>query len=107
MNPIDYIEKCTLEDLLEYRRGTVFLDKNKIERNGTRLADLFFISRVYLGCTDFEISEKFGKSQNTVKSQISIVSHKGITYRDRVDDLVKEIAYWKYKQLNNLNGSKI
>lgn len=100
MNPIEYIEKCTLEDLLEYRKGTIFPDKDKKIRNSTRMKDLLFISRMYLGYTDIEIAEKFNISKSAVKSQISMVLNKGITYRDQVDDLIREIGYWKYKQLN-------
>lgn len=101
MNPIEYIEKCTLYDLIAFRKGTTFLDKNNKIRNSTRMKDLFFISRLYLGCPDSEIAEKFNRSKSAVKSQISMVLNKGITYRDQVDDLMREIAYWKYKQLNN------
>lgn len=100
-NPIEYIEKCTLEDLIEFRKGTIFFDRNRstIVRNSTKIKDLFYIARVYLGCTDFEIAKKFKKSQNAVKSQISMAINKGITYNDQIDDLMREIAYWKFIQL--------
>lgn len=106
MNPIDYIEKCTLEDLLEYRKGTVSLDKNKIERNNTRWEDLVLIAYKYLGYADWKIAKEFGKSVQTIKSQKFKGLEKWTKNSDELDDLLRELGYWKYKQLNNLNGSK-
>ena len=100
-NPIEYIEKCTLDDLLEFRENTYFIDKNGDRRNSTRLKDLIYIANFFIGYTDEKIAKKFKKSLATVRTDISICSNGTKLNSDKIDDLMREIAYWKYKQLCN------
>ena len=106
MNPIECIEKCSLYDLLKYREETKYIDVNKIERYTASKGHLMFIAYLYMNLSIERISIVFDKSKGGVKSAISHIRNKGLTEMDRVDDLMREIAYWKYKQLNKLDGSK-
>ena len=107
MNPMEYINKCSVSDLLLFREETRYFDKNKILRHQVRLGEIMFIAYLYMNKTVTYIAEICNKSVSTVKSQISLLKNKGLTERDRLEDLMREIAYWKYKQLNKLNESTI
>ena len=48
MNPIEYIEKCTLYDLLKFQEETKYVDKNHIERKATKNGELIFIAYLYM-----------------------------------------------------------
>lgn len=106
MNPIDYIEKCTLYDLIKFQEETKYIDINKIERKSTKTGDIIYIAYMYLNSPIEKIALAFDVTKSAVKSHISKTSGKGLSEMDRLDDLMREIAYWKYKQLNNSNGSK-
>ena len=106
MNPIEYIEKCTLYDLLRFQEETKYIDVNKIERKSTKKGDLIYIAIMYLDASIDKISIVFNVTRSAVKSHFSRISNQGLTEMDRLDDLMREIAYWKYKQLNKLDGSK-
>lgn len=93
-NPIEYIEKCTLEDLLEFRKLTVKEDGS----NSTRWGDLAYIANFYLNYSYAQIARKFKKSRDTIESQISVVSNGSSVQADEIDDLMREIAYWRYKK---------
>lgn len=96
-NPIEYIEKCTLEDLLKFRKLTISDDGS----NSTRWENLVLIAYKYVGYADWKIAKEFNKSIATIKSQ----KFRGIKQweknSDELDDLMREIGYWKYKQLNS------
>ena len=101
MNPIEYIEKCNINDLINFRKETVFIDKNGTKRNSTRKGELIYIARVYCNASLEEIAKHLKQPISTIESQVSIIKNKGQLEFDRIDDLMREIAYWKYKQLNN------
>ena len=52
MNPIEYIEKCSLNDLLLYRDNTLYIDKNGALRNSTRKGELIYIANIYCNITN-------------------------------------------------------
>lgn len=107
MNPIEYIEKCTLYDLLKFQEETKYVDKNHIERKATKTGELIFIAYLYMNISVERMAIVFELSKSAVKSTISQTRGKGLTEMDRLDDLMREIAYWKYKQLNKLHEGKI
>lgn len=106
MNPIEYIEKCTLYDLLKFQEETKYKDIHLIDRKTAKNGDIIYIAYMYLNLSIDKIALIMELTKSAVKSHISIISGKGLTKMDELDDLMREIAYWKYKQLNKLDGSK-
>lgn len=103
---MEYINKCSVSDLLLYREETRYFDKNKKLRYQTKLGEIIYIAYLYMNKSVTYIAQICDKSISMVKSQISLLQNKGLTEKDRIEDLMREIAYWKYKQLNELNESK-
>lgn len=107
MNPIEYIEKCTIHDLVDFRKQTKYVDKNGKIRHSISKQDIVYIAKVYVGVSIERIANKFERPISTIKSQVSKIKNKSQAELDRVDDEMREIAYWKYKQLNKLNEGKV
>jgi len=102
-NPIEYIEKCTLEDLLKFREGTVSIEGV----NSTRWEDLVYIAYEFIGYAEWKIAKDFNISEATIRVQLRRTRERYNISSDKIDDLMREICYWKYKQLGLSTNKEI
>ena len=88
------LDKVTLEDLLIFWEECTYIDKNKQIRHSVKKRDLMYIGRKYLNFTRKQISKLFNIKLNSVTANICNCNI------DSVNDVARELGYWKYKQLN-------
>lgn len=93
-----YLEFIKIDDVQQIRQ---YLKDNGI-KNKNIYVHYILITYCNLRCVD--IANEFGVSKSSVSKAKRYIEDNGL--KDAADDLARSIGYWKYKQLNELNGSK-
>lgn len=94
---LEFLDKCNLKDLVEFRKSKLYIDKDKRIRNSVRIQDLVFIAKNNLGYSAKDIQIAFVISNPTVYAHIYFVT---INNRlDRISRVSEKLNEWKFNQL--------
>lgn len=95
-DPNKFIKFCTFDDLLNFRKDMAVLEYGSIT-NKVRLYQIAYVAVQYLGFRKIDAANKLGTSSSNMSAWMNR-AHK---HQDKTDDMVRELGYWKYLQMNN------